>query len=299
MAKSAFVLLASCACAHAFTVPEVAAPRRGVPSAATVQSRRTLLQKGAVAAATLALGGQSAQAAEAFTNMGGLLEPFIDTGRGFKFYKPSGWTQAREPTAWESFARAYRRAWAQAARPSVARLGRATEPGPPASQFDADPGVYDVKFQDIIQPFETVQVAWAPQRARRPRRAPPLLFSSCARRTARPAHLPHSLPSPPAQMATSPVSTATSVSALGDLQAVGEKFAKSREAKLLSAKESDVEGSLVYTLELEGELYHELIALCINRGKLYKLTCVATNKRWSKRGELYKNLAASFVPKGF
>ena len=41
------------------------------------------------------------------------------------------------------------------------------------------------------------------------------------------------------------------------------------------------------------------LLLTINRGKLYRLSCVATNKRWPKRAELYKNVALPFVPKGF
>ncbi len=148
--------------------------------------------------------------------MGGLLEPFIDTQKGYKLYSPTGW-----------------------------------------NKFDADPGVYDVKFQDIIEPETTVQVS------------------------------------------TSPVATATSISALGDLPTVGAKFAKSRSAELVNAAEREVEGSLVYTFELKGELYHELLALCINRGKLYRVTTVTSNKKWAKRQELYRNIVASFVPKGF
>mmetsp|Transcript_21709 Transcript_21709/g.35822 ORF Transcript_21709/g.35822 Transcript_21709/m.35822 type:complete len:223 (-) Transcript_21709:317-985(-) len=125
------------------------------------------------------------------------------------------------------------------------------------NQFDADPGVYDVKFQDLVEPNEIVQVS------------------------------------------TSPVSTATSISALGDLAAVGDKFAKSRGAELLSSYERDADGSKAYTLELKGEQYHELLLLTINRGKLYRLSATATNKRWPKRSELYKNIMNSFVPKGY
>lgn len=125
------------------------------------------------------------------------------------------------------------------------------------NKFDADPGVYDVKFQDIIEPFETVQVS------------------------------------------TSPVATATSINALGDLATVGAKFAKSRNAELIASSEKDADGSLLYILELKGAEYHELLGLTINRGKLYRLSAVATNKRWGKRGELYKNVLLSFVPKGF
>ncbi len=53
--------------------------------------------------------------------------------------------------------------------------------------------MFDVKFQDLIEPFETVVVS------------------------------------------TSPVTTAVSVSALGELDEVGKKFAKSRDAELIDA----------------------------------------------------------------
>jgi hypothetical protein len=108
-------------------------------------------------------------------------------------------------------------------------------------------------------------------------------------------------PSPwlPLQVSTSPVSSATSVSALGDLEAVGAKFAKSRGAELVSSSTRDADGSLCYTFELKGEQYHEYLLLTINRGKLYRLSTVAANKRWPKRAEMYKNIVLSFVPKGF
>jgi len=125
------------------------------------------------------------------------------------------------------------------------------------NQFEADPGVYDMKWVDLIEPFETVQVS------------------------------------------TSPVSTATSISALGELDEVGAKFAKSRDAQLVSSKSRDADGSLAYTFELKGDAYHEYLLLTINRGKLYRLSTVASNKRWSKREEMYKNVVLSFVPKGF
>ena len=46
-------------------------------------------------------------------------------------------------------------------------------------------------------------------------------------------------------------------------------------------------------------MYHELLLLCINKGKLYRLSCTSKNGRWDKRKELYKNVALSFVPQGF
>merc|ERR1719506_908812 len=132
--------------------------------------------------------------------MGGLLEPYIETQKGFKLYTPTGW-----------------------------------------NKFNSDPGVYDVKFVDIIEPETTVQVS------------------------------------------TSPVATATSITALGGLAAVAAKFAKSRSAELVNAVERDVEESKLYVFEFQGELIHELLALCINRGKLYRVTATTSNKKWAKR----------------
>ena len=125
------------------------------------------------------------------------------------------------------------------------------------AQFDADPGVYDAKFQDLIEPETTVTVS------------------------------------------SSPVATATSVTALGDLREAGTKVAKSRNAKLLGGNEREVEGSLFYTFELESEQYHEYVGLCIAKGRLYRINTVTSNKKWPKRKELYKNVLLSFVPKGY
>lgn len=188
--------------------------RRAASPAATL-SRRWLVQSGAAAAAGLALSEGASAEDEKFSRMGGILEPFVDIPKGYKLYKPSGWTQ-----------------------------------------YDADPGVYEVKFADIIEPFETVIVS------------------------------------------SSPVSTATSISALGELSEVGAKFAKSRSSELVKATQREADGNLVFTFELKGDTYHELLALSINRGKLYRVSAVSTNKRWSKRSELYNNIMLSFVPSG-
>ena len=48
-----------------------------------------------------------------------------------------------------------------------------------------------------------------------------------------------------------------------------------------------------------GEQFHEYQLLSINKGKLYRLSTITSNKRWPKRKELYKNIVLSFVPKGF
>ena len=179
-------------------------------------TRRGALQQGFAAAAAVSFLPDAAFAEEQASRMGGLLEPFIDTQKGYKLYVPAGW-----------------------------------------NKFDQDPGVYDVKYVDIIEQQTTVQVS------------------------------------------TSPVQTATSVTALGELDEVGEKFAKSRNAKLVKASSRTVIGSLVYELELQGDVDHELLALCINRGKLYRVSAVTSNKKWDRRKDLYKNIILSFVPQGY
>ena len=115
----------------------------------------------------------------------------------------------------------------------------------------------NLEFQDLIEPFETVQVS------------------------------------------TSPVATATSVDALGEVAAVAEKFAKGRDAEVVKAKARNVGDVLTYEIELKGPVYHELLLLSINKGKLFRLSCISKNTRWDKRKELYKNVALSFVPQGF
>ena len=200
-------LLTLCTAAASLLLPQAAGP----------VSRRATLQQAAGAAviAGIALPANAEEDA-AFSKLGGLLEPFIDTQKGYKLYKPAGW-----------------------------------------NQFDQDPGVFDVKFVDIIEQDTTVVVS------------------------------------------SSPVATATSVTALGELDAVGAKFAKSREATLLKATSREANGALIYTFELKGELYHEFLALSINRGKLFRVNTVTKNNKWDKREKLYKNIIASFVPQGY
>ena len=51
-------------------------------------------------------------------------------------------------------------------------------------------------------------------------------------------------------------------------------------------------------MEMQGEQYHEMLSLAINKGKLYRLSTVATNKRWQEAaGDLQEH--ALFSPKGF
>jgi len=100
---------------------------------------------------------------------------------------------------------------------------------------------------------------------------------------------------------SSPVkSTTTSVTALGDVKAFGEKLAAKRGCELVEATARNTEGIDMYQFEFQysgGNEKREIYLLSVNKGKLWALTCTSISKRWSKRRELYMNLAGSFVPK--
>ena len=137
----------------------------GAPPAAAAVSRRMAFQVASAAAAT-AFGIRGANAAEQPSKMGGLLEPFIDVQRGYKLYKPSGWSQVREGCPFQI---------ARAPFPSIQHLRPLA--GRWRAQFEADPGVYDIKFQDIIEPETTVQVDSDDAAGPRPSMSPrPLLY---------------------------------------------------------------------------------------------------------------------------
>ena len=260
----ALVLACVLACSAALRLPAV------LRQSESALSRRSFGAQAASGLAALALGSTAANAEEP-SRMGGILEPYVDAPRGFKLLKPSGWNKVPPPPPPPPPHRHFRSLHSEALqrRPAATqRVDRRPDKGgyrilrtyaylSPATQFDVDPGVYDVKFQDLIEPFETVQVS------------------------------------------TSPVATATSVDALGEVAAVGEKFAKGREAEVVKSKKRNVGDVLVYEFELKGPVYHELLLLSINKGKLYRLSCISRNPRWDKRKELYKNIALSFVPQGF
>jgi hypothetical protein len=128
------------------------------------------------------------------------------------------------------------------------------------NEFGADPGVYLVKYQDIIESETIVQIS------------------------------------------SSPVKTATSVTALGTVDQVAAKLAKPRNATVVSVGEREVSGYYIYYIEVEGELFHELFALSISNNKLYRVTATTSNQRWRTnkvRKELFRNIILSFIPKGF
>jgi len=85
---------------------------------------------------------------------------------------------------------------------------------------------------------------------------------------------------------------------LGEVQEVGLKLAAKRDAKLIKAEERITDGILFYKFDFAiNDGTHQLLQLCVNKGKVWSLDANTTEKRWSKREEMYNNILGSFLPK--
>lgn len=126
------------------------------------------------------------------------------------------------------------------------------------NKFDGEVGAYDIKWQDLVDPKENIKISSTPVK-----------------------------------------STTTSIAALGDdVQDIGRKLASKRDAKLIKAEERLTDGILFYTFEFAiNDGTHQLLSLSVNKGRIWSLDANTTEKRWSKREELYQNVVGSFVPK--
>lgn len=126
------------------------------------------------------------------------------------------------------------------------------------NKFEGEVGAYDLKWQDLVDPKENVKISSTPVK-----------------------------------------STTTSISALGDnVQEIGAKLAAKRDAKLVKAEERLTDGYLFYVFEFAlSDNTHQLLSLCVAKGKIWSLDCNTTEKRWSKREEQYYNIVGSFLPK--
>lgn len=125
------------------------------------------------------------------------------------------------------------------------------------NKFEGESGAYDVKWQDLVDPTENIKISSTPVK-----------------------------------------STTESVEALGPVKEVGIKLAEKRNANLISATDRQTEGILFYTFDFAiKDGTHQLLVLCVAKGKLWSLDLNAKEKRWDKRVEMYKNIAGSFVPK--
>jgi photosystem II oxygen-evolving enhancer protein 2 len=87
--------------------------------------------------------------------------------------------------------------------------------------------------------------------------------------------------------------------ALGtDVQALGESLATKRNAKLVRAEERITDGILFYVFDFAiKDGTHQLLQLCVNKGRIWSLDANTVEKRWPKREELYYNVIGSFMPK--
>ena len=125
------------------------------------------------------------------------------------------------------------------------------------NKFEGEVGAYDLKWQDLVDVSENIKISSTPVK-----------------------------------------STSTSIDVLGDVQTLGESLAAKRNAKLVSATERLTDGILFYTFDFAlSDQTHQLLLLCICKGKLWSVDASAKEKRWSKRSELYGNVLASFMPK--
>lgn len=125
------------------------------------------------------------------------------------------------------------------------------------NKFEGEVGAYDLKWQDLVDKAENIKISSTPVK-----------------------------------------STSTSIDVLGDVQTVGESLAAKRNAKLISATERLTDGILFYKFDFAlSDQTHQLLQLCICKGKLWSIDASAQEKRWSKRSELYENVVASFMPK--
>jgi photosystem II oxygen-evolving enhancer protein 2 len=85
---------------------------------------------------------------------------------------------------------------------------------------------------------------------------------------------------------------------LGPVEEVGASLAAKRNAKLIAASERQTEGILFYTFDFAlSDDTHQLLLLCVNKGKIWSLDASTREKRYAKRKELYYNMLGSFMPK--
>jgi photosystem II oxygen-evolving enhancer protein 2 len=100
------------------------------------------------------------------------------------------------------------------------------------------------------------------------------------------------------KISSNPVkSTTSSIDVLGDVQTVGESLAAKRNAKLISASERVTDGILFYKFDFAMSESHQLLQLCVSKGKVWSIDANGSEKKWAKRAELYENVLGSFMPK--
>merc|ERR1712032_208519 len=125
------------------------------------------------------------------------------------------------------------------------------------NKFEGEVGTYDVKWQDLVDNNENIKISSSPVK-----------------------------------------STTTSIDILGEVQEVGVNLASKRNAKLMKAEERFTDGILFYKFDFAiNDGTHQLLQLCVAKGKIWSLDANSKEKRWAKRAEMYENVLGSFTPK--
>lgn len=85
---------------------------------------------------------------------------------------------------------------------------------------------------------------------------------------------------------------------LGPVADVGANLATKRNAKLIAAIERQTDGILFYTFDFAlDDGTHQLLQLCVNKGRIWSLDANTKEKKYAKSKELYYNVLGSFMPK--
>lgn len=97
-------------------------------------------------------------------------------------------------------------------------------------------------------------------------------------------------------ISTSPYTAGASIDDLADIDKLGDKLTKSR-GDLLKKRTRTSDGLLYYDYEFQNNNIHELLAMCVNKNRLWQISAKAPSKTWNKREDLFRNVVGSFVPK--
>ncbi|EJK63943.1 hypothetical protein THAOC_15373 [Thalassiosira oceanica] len=125
------------------------------------------------------------------------------------------------------------------------------------NSFDGEVGAYDKKWQDLVSQTDNVKISSTPVK-----------------------------------------STTTSVDILGPVEDVGKSLASKRSAKLIAALERQTDGILFYTFDFAlDDGTHQLLQLCVNKGKIWSVDANTLEKSYAKKKDLYYNILGSFMPK--
>ncbi|KAJ1454016.1 hypothetical protein M885DRAFT_522498 [Pelagophyceae sp. CCMP2097] len=89
----------------------------------------------------------------------------------------------------------------------------------------------------------------------------------------------------------------TSIDGIATVDKLGAKLSKNRDSVVIASSARVTDGILFYEYEFDGEMGHELLALCVNKNRLWQISAKSTTKNWKKKQAIYKAVVASFVPK--